>query len=97
MGDLGKYFVRIPRWMFPPWWVVAYKIIPEVLYEKFGDLLEAKPDARFEEVVSGYLHGLVEKGQMPPQDVAPAIYNLANDFLNNRQMIIRTGDYITIQ
>jgi hypothetical protein len=34
---------------------------------------------------------------MPPEEIAPTIMNLADDFAAGRQMCIRAGDYIAIQ
>jgi len=91
-----RYRIRVPEWIIPHWWKVAYKIPPEVSRE-FGELLQIRPDERFNKVVSGYVRAVIEKGEMPPEDIAPAILNLANDFMDGREMIIRTGDYIAIQ
>ena len=90
------YKVRLPDWMIPAWWKIAYKIPPQ-LGQKWGELINIAPDERFTKTVSRYVRGLIEEGKMPPDDIAPTIVNLANDLLNGQEMIIRTGDYIAIQ
>lgn len=94
--NIRQYVARVPDWAVPGWWRVAYKI-PPPLDGKFGELVEIHPDERFNKVVTGYLKGLLEDGKMPPADVAPAILNIANDFVDGRDVVIRTGDYIAIQ
>lgn len=88
--------ILIPEWILHHWWIYAYKI-PPPLEGSFQDLVQIGPDARFEEVVGGYVTALIQEGKMPPSDIAPAILNLANDLLSGRDMTIRTGDYIAIQ
>lgn len=88
--------MRIPEWAIPKWWVVAYKI-PPPLVKEFDNLVQVAPDTKFNTVVSKYVNQVIADGKMPPADIAPAILNLANDFANNREMTIRTGDYIAIQ
>ncbi len=44
----------------------------------------------------GYAKAYIEKGEMPPADIAPAILNMADDYLAGRQVAIRAGDYIAI-
>ena len=56
-----------------------------------------KPDASFNKAVTSYVKEYVEKGKMPPEAIAPAIMNLADDFASGREMNIRAGDYISIQ
>jgi hypothetical protein len=88
--------VEIPEWMVHGWWIYAYKIPPPI----HGDILEmvrVAPDERFEAVVSKWVTAVVREGAMPPADIAPAIFNLANDLVSGREMTIRTGDYIAIQ
>lgn len=91
-----KFLVRVPEWAIPGWWLVAYKI-PPPLSQELAELIQIRPDERFEKVVTGYLRACVEEGVMPPDDIAPAILNLANDFVDGRELTIRTGDYIAIQ
>ena len=42
--------VKVPDWIIPHWWVVAYKIVPE-LAKEYGELLEIGLDKKFQEVI----------------------------------------------
>jgi hypothetical protein len=77
--------------------IIAYLCLPPLAQEALHEAPTSVPDQRFLDVVSGMLVEYLEKGVMPPAEVAPAIINLADDHLSNRPMILRAGDYITIQ
>ncbi|MFX0211759.1 MAG: hypothetical protein ACFFDT_37630 [Candidatus Hodarchaeota archaeon] len=96
MSKFVKIRVRVPDWSIPHWWVVAYKILPD-LFRQYGELLDIDIDEKqFGKVVGGYINSALEGNELPA-DIAPTILNLANDLVNGRDMIIRTGDYIAIQ
>lgn len=44
-----------------------------------------------------HVKAYVENGKMPPKDIAPAILNLADDFIAGREVTVRAGDYIALQ
>jgi hypothetical protein len=88
--------VWLAKWMVPWWWKVAYKI-PAPISKIEREWLEIQPDEKFQEIVSGHVVALLEKGIAPPEEIATTIYNMANDFVNGQEMIIRTGDYIALQ
>jgi hypothetical protein len=96
MTLIPKYFVSLPKWLIPRWWEVAYLIVGP-LRDEWAELIEIKPDDRFSEVVTELVSAYVEKGKMPPDEIAPAILNLADDLMAGRKMSIRAGDYIAIQ
>jgi hypothetical protein len=50
-------------------------------------------DAKFNKIIYDFLKSFVEKGVMPPAEVAPAILNMADDLVNHRPLIMRSGDY----
>lgn len=99
MLKFPKLVIGLPKWVIPRWWEVAYLIVgPDGwLREDFAKLIAISPDERFTEVVTKLVSAYVEKGEMPPDDIAPAILNLADDLMAGRKMSIRAGDYITIQ
>ena len=51
----------------------------------------------FEELTYKYVHAYLEEGKMPPDEIAPAILNMADDFMAGRQVAVRAGDYIALQ
>lgn len=91
-----RIVVAIPDWAIPHWWKVAYKI-PPMLDDRLLEMAQIAPDSQFERVVTKWVSAVVKEGATPPADIAPAIWNLANDLMSGRDMVIRTGDYIAIQ
>lgn len=91
----NRYTLVLPKWMLKKWWLVAYKIPPD-LRGKFKELHEFEPDERFEALLTKYVAAALE-GKEVPEAIAPAILNLTNDVLSGREMMIRTGDYISLQ
>jgi len=76
---------------------VYYLIILERLSDRFRDLIEARPDARFFEVLNQHVKAYVKDGKMPPEAIAPAVMNVADDVLAGRDVQLRAGDYIALQ
>jgi hypothetical protein len=54
-------------------------------------------DEAFQKQVEHLVTAYVEKGEMPPEQVAPTILNLADDLVAGRNMVIRAGDYIALR
>jgi len=88
---------KAPDWRIPSWGLVAYLIIDDVLVGKLGELVKVPPDERFDKEVSRHLSAYVEKRVMPPDEIAPAILNMADDLMAGREITIRAGDYINLQ
>lgn len=93
------FLVKVPNWLRPRWWEVAYLIIgPEGWrHEKIIEVIETKPDERFNKIVMEHVSAWIEAGEMPPDAIAPAIMNLADDYMAGRTIQIRAGDYIALQ
>ena len=89
-----KFVVQDIR-LVPPWWVVAYKVIPWM--ERDLSQLAVVNQTKFETVVKKYLKDFVVKQKQPPADIATAIMNMADDVLDGRQVTIRAGDYQALQ
>jgi hypothetical protein len=51
----------------------------------------------FEELTYRYVKAYMEDGKMPPDEIAPAILNMADDYMSGRQVAVRAGDYIALQ
>ena len=86
----------VPEWVLERWILVAYLIINWNVKE-LAERIRIGPDKRFYAVVTKHLRAYVEEGVMPPEDIAPAILNIADDYMAGRAMNLRAGDYITIQ
>ncbi len=76
------------------WWVM-YLIVAEKA--NILEQLSANLDRTFEDVTFRHVRAYIEEGKMPPADIAPAILNMADDYLAGRQVAIRAGDYLMIQ
>ncbi len=93
-----KWVVRkAPEWCIPHWSRFAYLIINGILWKEASELVQIKPDRKFDKVVTDHLRAYVDNGVQPPVEIAPAILNLADDFMAGNQITIRAGDYISIQ
>jgi hypothetical protein len=97
MLKLGKFAVAVPTWIIDKKWWVAYLIINDAVRRELQELIEVAPDDRFNGLVKQHLDAYVERGTVPPADIAPAILNMADDLLAGRRPTIRAGDYIALQ
>lgn len=97
----SKWSVRAVRksanWRIPSWGRIAYLIINGVFIGKLAELVQIAPDKHFDKVVAKHLSEYVDKGVMPPDEIAPAILNMADDLLAGSEITIRAGDYIALQ
>jgi hypothetical protein len=94
---LSKFAVAVPHWILDKRWWVAYLIVNDLLRKELVELVEAAPDDRLMSLVKEHLNAYVEKGTMPPAEIAPAILNMADDLMAGRQPTVRAGDYIGLQ
>lgn len=67
------------------------------LRRDFAKLVPIRPDERFDRFVKQQIAAYVERGELPAEDVAPGILNLAGDVMAGREPTIQAGDYIAIQ
>jgi hypothetical protein len=78
------------------WIQVAYLVLngPVVAVT---EAIKFKPDSTFYNVIAEHMGAYLQNDQMPPDEIASAILNLADDHMSGRQMTLRAGDYIAIQ
>lgn len=93
--DLISVRLLAADWIWEGWRKVAYLIIGPG--GPFADIAKVRPDERFNKFVTEQVRAYVEKGELPHKDIAPAVLNLADDFLAGREMTMRAGDYIALQ
>ena len=77
---------------------VKYKTIPYWhgrVIDK--DIIVSQPADKFRTVVEEHVNAYIFEEQEPPAEIATAILNIADDFLNGREPVIKAGDYIAIQ
>ena len=83
--------VFIPRWM-----LVAYLLVNWRMKGLVNEM-RVQPSKQFYETVTEHLSAYINKNKMPPAPIASDIINLADDFMANRPMNLRAGDYLAIQ
>jgi hypothetical protein len=86
----------VPDWALPRWIKVAYLIINWNIRD-LAERIQVGPQEQFYKVVNKHLQAYVQDGVMPPDDIAPAILNLADDHMAGKELCLRAGDYIAIQ
>lgn len=102
---MNKYLVeryKLAIAITPPWWKVAYLIIPDWdrfdkgLLEGFENIVRGQ-DKAFNKLVDTHLSAYLEKGVTPPAAISGAILNIAEDVVAGRTPTLRAGDYIALQ
>jgi len=83
--------VFLPRWI-----LVAYLLVNWRMKDLIKEM-KVQPNKEFYETVAEHLSLYINKNKMPPSQIASAIINLADDFIANRPMNLRAGDYLAIQ
>jgi len=86
--------VVLADWIWRRKWIFYYLVVVNDIFDKNQISVNVNPE--FENVTFGYAKAYIEKGEMPPADIAPAILNMADDYLAGRPVAIRAGDYIAI-
>ena len=100
---MNKIQVAIPAWILERKIVMFYLIINDCcegnpyFNKELGDVVQVAPEKKFYEYVAKHLNAYLQDGVMPPTEIAPAIINLVDDFKAGRDMVLRTGDYISLQ
>jgi hypothetical protein len=89
--DFRETHIIIPRWI-----LVAYLIINWRMKD-LEERINIKPSREFYSTVTKHLGAYIVKDVMPPEEIAGAILNMADDYMANRPMNLRAGDYIQIQ
>ena len=76
------------------WWVM-YLIVNDKV--RIDDRLSTQLEKFMDEVALKHVRAYMTEGTMPPEEIAPAILNMADDVMAGRQVSVRAGDYIAIQ
>ncbi len=91
-----KLEAHIPDWVTERWCVICYLIINWDI-RQLVEQVKVKPDRNFFKAVGHYLYRYTYKNEMPPEAIAPAIMNIAEDFMSGNPVKFRAGDYISLQ
>lgn len=86
--------VVLADWIWKRKIVLYYLIIYDNFFDKNQINVNVTPE--FENLTFGYAKEYIEKGVMPPADIAPAVINMADDYMAGRPVTVRAGDYIAI-
>ncbi len=76
---------------------VKYKTIPDWHGRVIKDIVVSDPGKQFAEVTAKHVNAYIFDKKEPPREIAGAIINIADDILNDREPILRAGDYIALQ
>jgi hypothetical protein len=76
------------------WWVM-YLIVNDKV--RIDEKLNAQVEKFMDGVALKHVRAYMDDGTMPPEAIAPAILNMADDVMAGRQVSLRAGDYIAIQ
>ena len=85
---------RIPIKFDPT--VVMYLVIVDQMVARRSDLLKFKPEEKFFDVIRDHVMAYAMEGVEPPEQIAAAVMNIADDMMSGRETVIRAGDYITL-
>ena len=86
-----KYIIDKRDW-------VKYKVYPD-WHTRIIDssILKTNPGVEFNKLVDTHVNAYIFNKTMPPEKIATAIINIADDYVNGREVVIRSGDYIALQ
>ena len=77
---------------------VKYKTIPYWhgrVIDK--DIIASQPGDKFRAVVEEHVNAYIFQKKEPPAQIETAIMNIADDYINGREPVVKAGDYIAIQ
>ena len=60
-------------------------------------VISARPKKEFFQTIVDHTNAYLFESKEPPAEIATAIKNIADDHLNGREIVIRAGDYASIQ
>jgi hypothetical protein len=62
-----------------------------------NSILRTNPGMEFNKLVDTHVNAYIFNKVMPPAQIATAIMNIADDYINGREAVVRSGDYIALQ
>jgi hypothetical protein len=92
-----EIFVGFPEKIIIPRWILVAYLIINWRMRDIAEQIKVKPSREFYATVTEHLGAYIVKDVMPPKEISGAILNMADDFMANRPMNLRAGDYIDIQ
>ena len=95
--DIKSMQVRMVPWFYRRGQEVMYLIIDDLILKDYGEIVKRAPDDAFFASVEKHIDAYMQKGVMPPAEIAPAIMNAVDDIRAGRKIALRAGDYISLQ
>lgn len=88
---------EIPEHIIIPRWILVAYLIINWRMKDIAEQIKVKPGREFYATIAKHLGAYIVNDVMPPDEIAGAILNMADDYMANRPMNLRAGDYINIQ
>lgn len=89
--------IEVPGWVFGRRTEVMYMVLgPDGLPQQEKSIRPGSAGQLFA-VVSKYTRAHIDGRGMPPEEIAPAILNIAEDVRAGRAPTLRAGEYIALQ
>ena len=95
MAIKPDYRVALEDWILNRIIIVAYLYPPPI--DNIAKYIENALDIKAVSVLNTNLKAYLEKGVMPPAEIATVVMNIADDIAAKRAPTLRTGDYIALQ
>ena len=92
-----EIFVGVREHIILPRWILVAYLIINWRMKDIEEQIKVKPSREFYSTVATHLGAYMVKDVMPPKEISGAILNMADDYMANRPMNLRAGDYIQIQ
>jgi hypothetical protein len=89
--------LRWDIWIKELKWRVMYLYPPPVDFQDIRELLAQGARGRFLKEVQTHTKALLLNEKEPPEAIAGAIRNFADDIAAGREVTVRAGDYIAVQ
>ena len=92
-------YISLVEWLQQRKHIYMYLVVGpgDKLKQGWAELANMPADEQFQKAVNRMVTAYIEKGEMPPDEIAPTILNLADDAMAGRDIVIRAGDYIALR
>jgi hypothetical protein len=77
--------------------LVRYLVVIDWPNERLGDIVKVSPTSEFNKYIAQMLNTYINKNTIPDMEIAPAIMNMADDYLTGNEIVLKAGDYYALQ
>ena len=90
--------IKVPGWMLKRRTNIIYNGNPLLSQDRdVAENLAIAPDDKFYEFLAKHMNAYLDEGTTPPVEITTAILNISEDFLTDKIITMRTGDYVALQ